>query len=71
MLHPRRNGLIEIRGASLTKHQRALVALGKAVGSEPTTLYLFMRPEPEPVLKFLELFPPQAPVPGEPLEDAA
>ena len=71
VLHPRRNGLIEIRGASITRHQRALVPLGKAVGFEPTTRYLFIRPERDPVLKFLELFPPQAPVPDEPLEDAA
>lgn len=70
VLHPRRNGLIEIRGASLTKHQRALAPLGKTVGFEPTTRYLFIRPERECVLRFLELFPPQSPVP-ESLEDAA
>jgi hypothetical protein len=71
VLHPRRNGLIEIRGASLTKHQRALAPLGKTVGFEPTTRYLFIRPERKCVLRFLELFPPQAPVPEELVEDAA
>jgi len=71
VLHPRRNGLIEIRGATLTRHQRALAPLGKTVGFEPTTRYLFMRPEQDSLLKFLELFPPRAPVPDEPVEDAA
>ncbi len=71
VLHPRRNGLVEIRGASASKHKPALGPLGKTVGYEPTTRYLFIRPEREPILAFLKLFPPRAPGTGESMEDAA
>lgn len=60
LLHPRRDGRIQIKGATITKHQDVLKPLSDVVGFEPKGTFLFVKGDQESLAKFLERYPPVA-----------